>query len=190
MYDATNDPYTYENSTVLVNKLDLREQAELDAFEAEISTARAEEPLPGGEFDFSHYRTIHHHLFQDVYDWAGQVRTVRIAKGSNPFCFPENIENQATLLFDQLRSNDFLRNHDARTFSAKAAHFLAELNAIHAFRESNGRSQLTFFALLADRAGHPLDLDKLEATEMLEAMIASFDGDERLLSAVIEKLVD
>jgi cell filamentation protein len=35
MYDATDDPYTYENSTVLVNKLDLREQAELDAFEAE-----------------------------------------------------------------------------------------------------------------------------------------------------------
>jgi cell filamentation protein len=43
---------------------------------------------------------------------------------------------------------------------------------------------------LAPRAGHPLDLDKLEAGEMLEAMIASFDGDERKLTAVIEKLVD
>jgi predicted alpha/beta-fold hydrolase len=43
MYDAI-DPYTYENSTVLVNKLDLREQTELDAFEAEISSARADEP--------------------------------------------------------------------------------------------------------------------------------------------------
>jgi cell filamentation protein len=91
MYDAIEDPYTYKNSTVLMNKLDLQKQAELDAFEAEISSARAEEPLPDGSMDFEHYKAIHHHLFQDVYHWAGQVRTVRIAKGGNPFCFPENI---------------------------------------------------------------------------------------------------
>jgi cell filamentation protein len=63
MYDAIEDPYTYENSTVLVNKLDLRVQEELDAFEAEISSARADEPLPDGTLDFAHYRAIHHHLF-------------------------------------------------------------------------------------------------------------------------------
>jgi cell filamentation protein len=76
-----------------------------------------------------------------------------------------------------------------RLFSAGAAHFLAELNAIHAFREGNGRTQLTFFALLADQAGHPPDLSKLRPDEMLEAMIASFDGDERKLTGVIESLV-
>ena len=190
MYDAMDDPYTYENSTVLVNKLDLRDQAELDAFEAEISSARAEEPLPEGVLDFTHYKAVHHHLFQDVYDWAGQVRTVRISKGGNPFCFPDNIAGQATRLFDDLRAANHLQNLDAQAFSAGAAHFLAELNAIHAFREGNGRSQLTFFALLADHASHPLNLENLEAEEMLEAMIASFDGDERKLAAVIERLVD
>lgn len=189
MYDAIDDPYTYENSTVLVNKLDLRAQAELDAFEAEISSARAEEPLPEGILDFTHYMAVHHHLFQDVCDWAGQVRTARISKGGNPFCFPENIKDQATKLFDDLRATDYLRNLDASAFSAKAAHFLAELNAIHAFREGNGRSQLTFFAMLADHAGHPLNLDKLEAEEMLEAMIASFGDDERKLATIIEGLV-
>jgi cell filamentation protein len=189
MYDAIADPYTYENSTVLVNKLDLRTQAELDAFEAEISSARAEEPLPEGALDFSHYKAVHRHLFQDVYDWAGQVRTVRISKGGNPFCFPENIEDQATRLFDALREADYLGSLDAPAFSEKVAHFLAELNAIHPFREGNGRSQLTFFALLANHAGHPLNLDKLEAEEMLEAMIESFSGDERKLASVIEALV-
>jgi cell filamentation protein, protein adenylyltransferase len=103
MYDAVEDPYTYKNSTVLINKLDLRAQAELDAFEAEISSARAEEPLPEGMLDFAHYRAIHRHLFQDVYDWAGDPRTVRISKGGNPFCFPENILDQATKLFGELR---------------------------------------------------------------------------------------
>jgi cell filamentation protein len=68
MYDAINDPYTYEDSTVLVNKLDLRDQTELDAFEAEISSARAEEPLPDGILDFPHYKAVHQHLFQDVYE--------------------------------------------------------------------------------------------------------------------------
>jgi cell filamentation protein len=189
MYDAIDDPYTYENSTVLVNRLDLRAQAELDAFKAEISSARAQEPLPEGALDFTHYKAVHHHLFQDVSDWAGQARTVRISKGGNPFCFPENIDDQATKLFDDLRTAGYLRNLDALDFSAKAAHFLAELNAIHAFREGNGRSQLTFFALLADYAGHPLNLDKLEAEEMLEPMIASFGGDEHRLAAIIGKLI-
>jgi len=188
MYDAIEDPYTYKNSTVLVNKLDLRNRSDLDAFEAEISSARAEEPLPGGSMDFEHYKAIHHHLFQDVYHWAGQVRTVRIAKGGNPFCFPENIEGQATRLFDNLRLADYLRNLDTQTFADKAAHFLAELNAI--FREGNGRSQLTFFALLADHAGHPLKIERLKPDEMLAAMIASFEGDERRLANVIHGLIE
>jgi cell filamentation protein len=189
MYDAIDDPYTYENSTVLVNKLGLRSQPELDAFEAEISSARADEPLPEGEFDFTHYKAIHYHLFQDVYEWAGQVRTVRLFKAGNPFCFPENIEDQATRLFGELKAANHLRDLDAAAFPRNAAHFLAELNAIHAFREGNGRSQLTFLALLADRAGYPLDLEQLDPDAMLVAMIASFDGEEDALVEIIERLI-
>ena len=63
-------------------------------------------------------------------------------------------------------------------------------NAIHAFREGNGRAQLTFFALLADRAGHPLHIERLDPEVMLDAMIASFDGDESQLSKAIARLID
>jgi cell filamentation protein len=87
VYDAIDDPYTYKNSIVLVNRLDLHQQTALDKFEAEISSARAQEPLPAGDLDFEHYRAIHHHLFQDVYEWAGQIRTVCISKGGNPSVF-------------------------------------------------------------------------------------------------------
>jgi cell filamentation protein len=103
MYDAINDPYTYENSTVLVNKIDLRNQDELDDFEAEISNARSAEPLPDGQLDFAHYCAVHHHLFQDVYEWAGKPRTVRMSKQGNPFCFPEHIQAQASKLFAALK---------------------------------------------------------------------------------------
>jgi cell filamentation protein len=82
-----------------------------------------------------------------------------------------------------------LKNLSAKEFSEYAAHFLAELNAIHVFREGNGRTQLTFFALLADRAGQSLDLEKLDPDAMLHAMIASFDGDESELTKVIEELI-
>ena len=74
MCDATDDPYTYENSTVLINKLDLRDQGDLDDFEAEITNARAAEPLPDGDLDFVHFCAIHHHLFQDVFDCGLQAR--------------------------------------------------------------------------------------------------------------------
>jgi cell filamentation protein len=189
MYDAADDPCTYENSTVLVNKLGLRDQGELDNFEAEITNARAGESLPEGDLDFAHYCAIHHHLFQDVFDWAGAPRTVRISKQGSAFCFPEHIDAQATKLFSNLKADRYLEGLPAKEFAEKAAHFLADLNAIHAFREGNGRTQLTFFALLADRAGQTLDLEKLDADAMLHAMIASFDGDESELTTVINGLI-
>ena len=176
----TEDPYVYPGTQVLRN---------FERIERELVAQRISEGIPTGGFDLRHLQAIHRHLFQDVYDWAGQVRTVRISKGGNPFCFPENIEDQAGKLFGDLLAANYLRNLDAQAFSAKAAHFLAELNAIHAFREGNGRSQLTFFALLADHAGYPLNLDKLEPREMLDAMIASFGGDEHKLAAIINGLI-
>lgn len=189
MYDAVDDPYTYENSTVLVNKLDLRDQEDLDDFEAEISSARSAEPLPEGQLNFAHYCAVHHHLFQDVYEWAGKPRTVRMSKQGSPFCFPEHIDAQAAKLFGGLKADHFLKDLPAAEFAVKGAHFLAELNVIHAFREGNGRSQLSFFAMLAERAGHPLDLERLDPGAMLDAMIASFDGDETELAQIIAGLV-
>ena len=190
MYDAVADDYCYPGTTVLKNKLDLRDADELDAFEAEISDTRADEELPAGERDFTHFKAIHRHLFQDVYDWAGKIRTVRMSKGGSMFCFPENIENQAQKLFGQLKKDKFLAGIQPEEFAEKAAHFLSELNVIHAFREGNGRTQLSFFLLLADQAGYPIDLEDLDPDAFLNAMIASFDGDEKPLAAAIKGLVE
>ena len=74
MYDAVADDYCYPGTTVLKNKLDLRDASELADFEAEVSDTRSDEEVPNGNLDFTHFKAIHHHLFQDVYDWAGQAR--------------------------------------------------------------------------------------------------------------------
>ena len=190
MYDSGPDPYCYPNSTVLKNRLDIRDQVTLDAFEAMITAQRSEEPLPRGRLSYAHYRAIHRHLFQDVFEWAGRLRTVRMGKGSSMFCYPENIDAEMSKLFARLATKDFLRGLTATAFAQKAAHVVAELNAVHPFREGNGRTQLAFLSVLADRAGHPLAWGQMEPPMMLEAMVASFNGDETPLADLIKDLIE
>jgi fido (protein-threonine AMPylation protein) len=76
-------------------------------FEAEISNARAGKPLPDGNLDFAHFCAVRHHLFQDVCEWAGKARTVRISKLGSAFCFPEHIDAQAAKPFSDLEAADF-----------------------------------------------------------------------------------
>lgn len=189
MYDAVVDPYCYPGTTVLKNLRNLREQTKLDEYERAMTAQRADEPLPAGRTSVSHYRAIHHHLFQDVYPWAGQFRTVRIAKDGNPFCYPENIDREMRRLFGELKGKRYLSGRSAADFAAEAAVFLATLNAIHPFREGNGRTQTTLLALLADRSGHPLALERLRPEEFLAAMVASFKGDEMPLRRQIANLL-
>jgi cell filamentation protein len=189
MYDAVADPYCYPGTTVLINKLDLRSQTELDAFEAEITIQRAAEPFPARALGYPSYRAIHRHLFQDVYPWAGKIRTVRISKDGSLFCYPENIDSEMRKLIANLRGSKFFRGLSPEAFSQSVSHFLAELNAIHPFREGNGRTQLALLALVADRAGHPLTLERMNPAAMLTAMVASFHGDEVQLRKLIAALV-
>jgi cell filamentation protein len=189
MYEAKDDPYCYPGTGVLKNRLKLRKQADLEAFEAEITAQRAAEPLPPGHLGYAHYRAVHRHLFQDVYAWAGTIRTIRISKGGNAFCYPENIDREMSRLFAALAERKCFRGLDADDFAAEATHFLSELNAIHPFREGNGRTQLSFLTLLADQAGHPLRLERLDPQKILDAIIRSFGGNEAPLLAVLKRLV-
>ncbi|WP_211103462.1 Fic family protein [Azospirillum sp. TSA2s] len=84
----------------------------------------------------------------------------------------------------------FLRALPAADFVREAAHVLAELNAIHPFREGNGRTQLSYLTLLADQAGHPLALERLDPAAMLAAMVVSFAGDEKPLATLIAGMIE
>lgn len=176
-YDTAHDSYCYKNTSVLKNRAGLRDQAALDGFELEMTTLRALEPMPRGRFGPAHYKAVHHHLFQDIYSWAGRIRKVRTSKGGNAFCYPEHIERSMETLFRRLHADPFLGGSTFEEFVTAAADFLAELNAIHAFREGNGRAQLSFVHLVAERAGHPLALERVRRDSFMPAMIASFHGE-------------
>jgi cell filamentation protein len=188
-YEVFDDPYCYRGTFVLKNRAGLRDSKRLQAFELEMSSLRADEPLPNGRFGPAHYRAVHKHLFGDVYTWAGRYRTVRTAKGGNVFCYPENIDTEITKLFGRLRKGALHTPASSNAFIEAAAGFLAELNAIHAFREGNGRTQLAFLRLVSVRAARPFDLTRLRHGPFLDAMIQSFHGSTGGLEAELRRLL-
>ena len=183
------DHYCYPGTTILINKSGIKDQLELDAFEAERASRRAAEPLPPGQLSYTHYRSIHRHLFQDVYAWAGTVRTVRMSRKGNPLCPPEDIEREMKRLFAALASARFFRGSQPGWFAVQTAHFLTELNSIHPFRAGNGWTQLSFLAPLAARAGFALEADRLEPTRIMHAVRESFIGQEGPLIEAILVLI-
>jgi cell filamentation protein len=185
-YDAdADDPECYPGTSVLINLAALHDQTELDAFEVEAVGLRSLEPPPPGDFNPAHYRALHRHLFQDVYAWAGKYRTIRTSKGGNMFCYPERIEPEMAKLFETLDRDAFQPGGDLDAFVQASANFLGEVNAIHPFREGNGRSQLYFLRLLGLRAGHPFRSEAVERDAFLHAMIESYHC---RLDALIDEL--
>ena len=75
---ADDDPYTYPGSPVLRSIPGLRDEAALREFEAACGIRRILQGVPESAFDYAHLKAIHKHIFQDVYDWAGQDRNVPV----------------------------------------------------------------------------------------------------------------
>jgi cell filamentation protein len=189
-YGSFDDPYCFKGSSVLKNLHDIRDWNELERLETILVASRLSEPFPKGSFNSAHYRALHHHLFQDIYNWAGQYRTIRIAKNEAMFCYPEHIQGQMDALFPMLSEPAFQPGAARGTFIPAAAQFLADLNAIHPFREGNGRTQLSFLFLLGERAKCHLDMTRIRPEATMAAMVESFNGRLLALEAEIERLLE
>jgi cell filamentation protein len=176
---------------VLRNKLGLATAVGLEAAEREITHAALillrEAPVRRG-YDLPHLREIHRRIFGDIYDWAGQVRTVAIAKGS-PFCLPQYIESAAVEIFCQLHRENLLRNHAREEFLDRLTYYLGEVNALHPFREGNGRAQRAFFEQLASDAGFTLSWLRLDADRNIAASVAIMHGDAAPMRKMLDELV-
>ena len=186
-YKATDDAVDPATG-VLRNKAGLREQAALDAFEIESAGFRILEwdEQPGAtSFDLRHLCALHRHVFQGVYDWAGQIRTVDITRGNSRFANVNQIENYAAKLFAGLQSEDYLRGLPADRLAGRLAHYLSEINALHPFRDGNGRVQRVFISQLSSAAGMLWSYSAATREEMYAAMEAAFFGNEEPLARLI-----
>lgn len=185
------DPYVDPSTGTLRNRLGIAGADELAEIEAEISALRLaqllERPLPGG-YDLDHLRAVHRHVFGDVYAWAGELRTVGIDKGV-PFCPPAHLEAFATDVFRRLAADGHLRGRERAEFLDGLAELVGDLNALHPFREGNGRTLRAFVGQLAGAAGHPVRWAGLDAAGNVAASRASLAGDNRRLRALLDRLV-
>ena len=186
-YDA-DDTYCYPGTDVLRNKAEITNAQDLDAYEGELSTLRSIEILESpisGQFDLIHLQRIHLALFQDVYDWAGKIRTVDISRGNSRFANVRFIESAANDIFNKLARENWLKGLDTNVLSKRLAHYLSEINALHPFREGNGRVQRIFISQLSESAGYQLDYSDLEQEQIYQAMELAFNGDESILADLI-----
>lgn len=178
--------WCYPGTTVLVNHANIRNQEELTRFENAVTTARlAQLKLHEvkGNFDLEHLRKIHQHIFQDVYPFAGKIRDENIAKENFSFANAQYIEPQANQLFRDLMKENCLRGLNKDDFADRAAHYAAEINVLHPFREGNGRTQREYVRCLANNAGYELDLTRFSRDELMSAFKKSV-SDTRDLSRI------
>lgn len=176
----STDPYSYPGTDVLRNKPGIRDADKLSDYEHRKTTiaslVQREQPIHGN-FDLAHLQAIHGDLFKDVYEWAGQLRTVSKAKGGSAFAQPDLIESYAnSTVFKDLKKENYLKGMGAEKFAGRLAHHAAEINALHPFREGNGRATRQFLEELARQAGYKLDYSGINARTWNDASRDSFHG--------------
>jgi cell filamentation protein len=188
---VTVDPYLDAASGVLRNRLGITDPERLGRVEAGLSAAALADlgvrSLPGG-YDLSHLQAFHWEIFDDLYPWAGEIRVVAIAR-SDMFCLPQHIDAYAAKVCEALAGERYLRGLPRDEFVDRLTHYFAEVNAVHPFREGNGRTQRAFFGQLAREAGWPIDWSDLDADANTAASMASLRGDNRLLRQLLDALV-
>jgi cell filamentation protein len=187
------DKYCYPGTSVLRNRQDIRAQDALMVAEREITSLKLlmlrKKPL-SEQFDFAHLRAIHCFLFGDIYEWAGEIRQGDfLSKGSTLFCLGRYIESNAKKIFADIVKENKLRGLEKHKFVEKLVYYMGEVNALHPFREGNGRTTREYFRQLSEYAGYDLDLGGVNKDELLTADIAAFDGDYAPLASILDAAV-
>ena len=180
--------------TVLRNRLNIRAAPTLEAAERQLVAQRLLEPVPAGDFDLAHLKAIHRHLFQDVYAWAGEIRTVEIAKGESRFQPRRFIAAGMADIHRRIVAAAYFRGSGPDRFAEGAGPVLGDVNHVHPFREGNGRTQLQYLKKLAERAGHAIDLTRIDRAGWLDASRRSNVGDhaaiyERQMARMLRALL-
>jgi len=168
MASAEADPYIDPATGILRNLVGAETREALSTAEGDLVFARlvqlTERP-PVGSGDLAELQAINRELFQDVFDWAGELRTVDIRKqevGAEPFLPVQMIERASFFAAGELRDDDYLRGMNQDRFIDRLAYHYDAFNYIHPFREGNGRTQRVMWNRIALEAGWQLDWQRVQ----------------------------
>ncbi|MDO2381004.1 Fic family protein [Rhodococcus sp. IITD102] len=159
----------------------------------------AHHPIPG-RFDLPHFQRIHHHLFQDIYPWAGRLRTAprdwpmakmgpdvaairagqdHVTETRHAYFTAREVPKAATAVLDRIAAKDNLRGRGRDTFLDELTTVWLRINYVHPFREGNTRTQFAFFRQLSAEVGYTLDTDRFQAVDKAELRSNPLVGDLR-----------
>jgi cell filamentation protein len=195
-YDYTyqgSEGYCYSGTDVLKNKLGIRDDEALTAAEREITSLKLlmlyDMPIIK-IYDLKNLCKIHRIIFEDIYEWAGQIRKGEfLSKGNSIFCRGIYITESANKIFGNILKENNLHGLKKLKFIKRLAYYMGEVNALHPFREGNGRTCREFFRQLSLNTNYILDFSKTRKDELLEADVEAFNGQYEKLIKILDKAI-
>lgn len=185
--------YCYPDTDILINSFNLKDEEKLKELEKVYTLFRLSELRihpPADPLDMEAFLEIHRYILQDVYPFAGQLREEMISKGSSSFAHPKFIDAEMRKIFAGLAKENYLKGLPRKAFIPRLAYYLAELNALHPFREGNGRTVREFARQLALNAGYRLEWEKIPApAEIINAFVDSFNANNERLEGLLDEII-
>ncbi|MBU3059536.1 Fic/DOC family protein [Pseudomonas indica] len=189
-YGVGQDPYCYPETSVLRNRLGLMNEDALNEAEralSEVAASEIEFDLP--PYDLAYLQRIHRKLFGDVYEWAGEIRSVDISKGGTHFCTVARLEAEATKIFSRMSEANWFESVGRSELVVSVAGVYGDLNMIHPFRDGNGRALRTLFEHIIVNAGYEISWWSVEPGEWLQANIDAVVCDYEGLVCIFDRCI-
>ena len=189
-----SERYCYPGTDVLKNILGIKDEKALIIAEREITSLKLlmlyNAPIMN-KFNFGTLCRIHRIIFEDIYAWAGIIRRGDFfSKGNSIFCRGQYIAENAEIIMENILKENYLKGLNKTKFVERIAYYMGEINALHPFREGNGRTAREFFfRQLSLNAGYILDFSKTENEKLLIADIEAFNGKYKSLIKILEKAI-
>ena len=191
-YLDPNHKYTDENG-ILYNIENIKDKKVLAVYESLKVSRRLEElyERPLKIKDSNSLLTLHHYLFQDVYEWAGETRTVNISKDGKPFFEGERFEMGFKYIDNLILEYRNIKRDNKKELAIKLADILDNVNFLHPFRDGNGRAQREFLRILALEKGLTLNLNPADNEDVYKRyMKGTINSDIEILTSLIYDLIN
>ncbi len=191
-YIDSNFIYIDPKTGILQNLLGIEDEETLNFVESAIVTKKLSElnENPIEIRDIKSLFFIHKHLFQEIYSWAGKIRTVEINKGGKQFFPTVHFDNAFHYINTLINEYKSISKYDKVKLSEKLAEILDNINYLHPFREGNGRTQREFLRLLALEKELKLNLNPIDNSSVYERyMKGTIESDIKILTELIFELI-
>ncbi|MDD6619958.1 MAG: Fic family protein [Eubacteriales bacterium] len=182
----------YEGTTCLINKFNIKDENILKDLETTVTFSKITEysldPL-FNTFDVNHYKAIHKYLFDDIYEWAGEYRSVDMSKKGTSFAKAESIDKLMTKCFARLQAKNYFLGLSFDNFVDSIVDFYCVTNMIHPFREGNGRTQRLFLTQLINLNNYCIDFSEIDTDDLMIATIQATNGVTDYLKSIFKNAI-